>query len=243
MSEEKEVVEGGVLVWGNENAPEMDTLRAAIKNFYGGRRPGCLTRLQVAVRFRWKRCGWVRGYFGGLESGGLVHSEMHTGLSAAVRGEEMAAAGLRARVAGICGGFHRGQDQEAEGRHRSRISPTVKQIQLLALPDADLAWHVRAWGRGCWNGHGRTWRRATRWWMASRRWPTCGRDARDPQTTGRIPLLKTLWLGKKKGKRTALLPVPNSRRLGGKFQTATRSGLRATAPHGGRKRVSCNAGR
>src|ERR1035441_1117697 len=28
------------------------------------------------------------------------------------------------------------------------------------------------------------------------------------QTTGRIPLLKTFWLCKKKGKSTALLPVP-----------------------------------
>jgi len=25
-----------VLVWGNENAPAMDTLRATIKEFYGG---------------------------------------------------------------------------------------------------------------------------------------------------------------------------------------------------------------
>ena len=31
ISEEKEMVEGGVLVWGNENVAEMDTLRAAIK--------------------------------------------------------------------------------------------------------------------------------------------------------------------------------------------------------------------
>src|SRR5713101_7378156 len=29
VSEEKEVVEGGVLAWGNENAPAMDSLRAA----------------------------------------------------------------------------------------------------------------------------------------------------------------------------------------------------------------------
>ena len=42
VSEEKEVVEGGVLVWGNENAPAMDTLRAAIKTFYGGNAPKVL---------------------------------------------------------------------------------------------------------------------------------------------------------------------------------------------------------
>ena len=42
VSEEKETVEGGVLVWGNENAAEMDTLRAAIKKFYGGNAPKVL---------------------------------------------------------------------------------------------------------------------------------------------------------------------------------------------------------
>src|SRR5665213_3719068 len=42
VSEEKKVVEGGVLVWGNENAPAMDTLRAAIKKFYGGTAPKVL---------------------------------------------------------------------------------------------------------------------------------------------------------------------------------------------------------
>src|SRR5664280_2026501 len=42
ISEEKETVEGGVLVWGNENAPEMDTLRTAIRDFYGGNAPKVL---------------------------------------------------------------------------------------------------------------------------------------------------------------------------------------------------------
>src|SRR2546428_548699 len=42
VSEEKEFVEGGVLVWGNENAPEMDTLRAAIRKFYDGKAPKVL---------------------------------------------------------------------------------------------------------------------------------------------------------------------------------------------------------
>src|SRR6266478_8110472 len=42
ISEEKEVVEGGVLAWGNENDPAMDTLRAAIKSFYDGKAPKVL---------------------------------------------------------------------------------------------------------------------------------------------------------------------------------------------------------
>src|SRR6266702_3667791 len=42
VSEEKEVVEGGVLVWGNENAPAMAMLRAVIRKFYDGEAPKLL---------------------------------------------------------------------------------------------------------------------------------------------------------------------------------------------------------
>src|SRR5258708_7286058 len=34
--EDKEVVEDGVLAWGQETAPEMDTLRKMIRDFHGG---------------------------------------------------------------------------------------------------------------------------------------------------------------------------------------------------------------
>ncbi len=36
------MVEGGVLAWGNESAPAMDALRAAIKKFYDGHPPKVL---------------------------------------------------------------------------------------------------------------------------------------------------------------------------------------------------------
>ena len=84
-----------------------------------------------------------------------------------------------------------------------------KQIQLLALEDADLAWHVRAWGR--WVLERARQDLAARYPMVDGE-PTVAylwaRNARDPQTTGRIPLLKTFWLRRKKGRRAALLPIP-----------------------------------
>ena len=90
--------------------------------------------------------------------------------------------------------------------------PLDNDVQVGAfnsLPDADLAWQVRAWGR----------------WVMERarqdlaaRYPTVNdqptvaylwaRTARDPRTGGRIPLLKTFWLCRKRGNRTALLPIP-----------------------------------
>ena len=80
---------------------------------------------------------------------------------------------------------------------------------MLKLPKADLAWHVRAWGR----------------WVLEQakadlaaRYPTINneptvaylwaRTGRDKMTISRIPLLKTFWLNKKSGKRAAILPVP-----------------------------------
>src|SRR5580658_4037576 len=40
--EEKEVVEGGVLAWGQENAPAMDDFRKLIREFCGGKAPKVL---------------------------------------------------------------------------------------------------------------------------------------------------------------------------------------------------------
>src|ERR1022692_4685311 len=78
------------------------------------------------------------------------------------------------------------------------------QFGLAAAPDADLSWQVRAWGR----------------WVLERakadlstKYPVIdgeptvaylsARTARDKVTAGRIPLLKSFWLCKKKGQRVA----------------------------------------
>jgi adenine-specific DNA methylase len=104
--------------------------------------------------------------------------------------------------------FLAGKVKKRKGDQKAHFTDP-QQRQLLPLPDADLAWHVRAWGR----------------WVLERarqelaaRYPAVdgeptvaylwARTVRDPQTTGRIPLLKTFWLRKKKGRRAALLPIP-----------------------------------
>ena len=42
MTEEKEVVEGGVLAWGQENGPAMADFRAMIREYYGDKAPKVL---------------------------------------------------------------------------------------------------------------------------------------------------------------------------------------------------------
>ena len=92
------------------------------------------------------------------------------------------------------------------------------QLALMALPDASLAWHVRAWGR----------------WVLERvradlaaRYPVAdgeptvaflwARTAREKSGVGRVPLLKTFWLRNDAGKRAALLPIPNADRSAVQF--------------------------
>jgi adenine-specific DNA methylase len=93
------------------------------------------------------------------------------------------------------------------------------QLALTSLPDADIGWQVRAWGR----------------WVLERakadltaRYPKINgqqtvaylwaRTARDKTNAGRIPLLKTFWLSKTPGRKAALLPIPNADRSAVTFQ-------------------------
>jgi hypothetical protein len=51
------------------------------------------------------------------------------------------------------------------------------------------------------------------------------RTARDIQTGGRIPILKTFMLCRKKGKRIALLPVPDTAKQAATFKLLTEENL------------------
>jgi len=240
VSEEKEVVEGGVLAWGNENAVEMDTLRAAIREFYGGEAPKVLDPFAGggAIPLEAMRLGcevtsadlnpvaWF------IQKCTLDYPQRFAGkkwpLPDFVRDwpdfvEDFLAGKVKKRKGEQKPHFTdpqqlflsspRNTPNTLKGEQGDSVS---RPFACLAgnksvgdLPDADLAWHVRAWGR----------------WVLERarqelaaRYPTAdgeptvaylwARTARDPQTTGRVPLLKTFWLCKKKGKRAALLPVP-----------------------------------
>ncbi|MEI6781611.1 MAG: DUF1156 domain-containing protein [Verrucomicrobiota bacterium] len=242
VSEEKEIVEGGVLVWGNENAPEMDTLRAAIKEFYGGNAPKVLDPFAGggAIPLEAMRLGcevtsadlnpvaWF------IQKCTLDYPQRFAGkkwpLPDFVRDwpdfvEDFIAGKIKKRKGDQKPHFtdarqlflakqqepanHTNHTNEEKAKDSCGFVKFVGNKTVGDLPDADLAWQVRAWGR----------------WVLERarqdlaaRYPTVdgeptvaylwARTARDPQTTGRIPLLKTFWLCKKKGKRTALLPVP-----------------------------------
>ncbi|MCI0539270.1 MAG: DUF1156 domain-containing protein [Verrucomicrobiales bacterium] len=228
VSEEKEVVEGGVLVWGNENAPAMDTLRAAIKEFYDGNAPKVLDPFAGggAIPLEAMRLG-CEVTSADLNPVAWFIQKCTLDYPQRFAGKKWPLPDFVREWPDFVEDFIAGKIKKRKGDKKPHFSDEkqysfdnpAKPIQgndssihsdaLTALPDADLAWHVRAWGR----------------WVLERsrqelaaRYPTVdgeptvaylwARTARDPQTTGRIPLLKTFWLCKKKGKRTALLPTP-----------------------------------
>lgn len=209
VSEEKEVVEGGVLAWGNENAAAMDNLRAAIREFCGGETPKVLDPFAGggAIPLEAMRLG-CDVTSADLNPVAWFIQKCTLDYPQRFAGKKWPLPDFVRDWPDFIEDFLAGKVKKRKGEQKPHFTDP-QQRQLLPLPDADLAWHVRAWGR----------------WVLERarqelaaRYPTVdgeptvaylwARTARDPETTGRIPLLKTLWLCTKKGKRTALLPVP-----------------------------------
>lgn len=209
VSEEKETVEGGVLAWGNENAPAMDALRARIREFYGGDAPKVLDPFAGggAIPLEAMRLG-CDVTSADLNPVAWFIQKCTLDYPQRFAGKKWPLPEFVREWPDFVEDFLSGKIKKRKGDQKHHFTDP-KQWQLLPLPDADLAWHVRAWGR---------WVLERARQELSSRYPTVdgeptvaylwARTARDPQTTGRIPLLKTFWLCKKKGKRTALLPVP-----------------------------------
>ena len=219
ISEEKETVEGGVLVWGNENDPAMDTLRAAIKDFYDGNAPNVLDPFAGggAIPLEAMRLGCAVTS-ADLNPVAWFIQKCTLDYPQRFAGRKWPLPGFVREWPDFVEDFIAGKVKKRRGQQKPHFSDP-KQIQLLALQDADLAWQVRAWGR---------WVLERARQELARRYPTIGgeqtvaylwaRTGRDPQTTGRIPLLKTFWLCPKKGKRAALLPIPLANGTGVTFK-------------------------
>ncbi|HEY5505678.1 MAG TPA: DUF1156 domain-containing protein, partial [Sedimentisphaerales bacterium] len=229
VSEEKDVVKGGVLAWGNENEPAMDTLRAAIKKFCGGNAPKVLDPFAGggAIPLEAMRLGcevtsadlnpvaWF------IQKCTLEYPQQFAGKKWPLPDfvhdwpdfvEDYIVGKIKKRRGDKKPHFTDAVNRELHEAATDAQAPSEKasaDFKKVALPDADLAWHVRAWGR----------------WVLERARQDLGkrysimdgeptvaylwaRTARDPQTAGRIPLLKSFLLSKSKGKRVALLPVP-----------------------------------
>jgi adenine-specific DNA methylase len=217
--EEKEVVEGGVLAWGNENAPAMAEFREMIREFYGGEAPKVLDPFAGggAIPLEAMRLG-CEVTASDLNPVAWLILKCTLDYPQQFAGKKWPLPDFVREWPDFVEDFLAGKVKKRKGNRKIHFSDP-KQLQLIDLPEADLAWQVRAWGR----------------WVLERaradlapRYPVINgeptvaylwaRTARDKTTLGRIPLLKTFWLRRKKGRRAALLAIPNPDKSGVTFR-------------------------
>lgn len=213
--EDKEVVEGGVLAWGQEDEKVLEELRAEIRQFHGGRAPSVLDPFAGggAIPLEAMRLGCAVTA-SDINPVAWLILKATLEYPHAFAGKRWPLPDFVRNWPDFIEDFLAGKVKKRKRGQKSHFSDP-QQLQLMQLPDADLAWHVRAWGR----------------WVLERcradladSYPVIkgeptvaylwARTARDKITLGRIPLLKTFWLSRKKGRRVAVLPVPKEDKSG-----------------------------
>lgn len=212
--EDKQVVEGGVLAWGQEDEESMEELRKEIASFYGNEMPSVLDPFAGggAIPLEAMRLGCT-ATASDLNPVAWFILKCTLDYPQQFAGKTWPLPSFVRDWPDFLEDFLAGKVKRRRGDKKSHFSDP-KQLALMELPDADLAWHVRAWGR--WVLERSRANLASRYPVISGEHTVAylwARTARDKVSTGRIPLLKSFWLCRKKGRRVALLPVPRADRL------------------------------
>ncbi len=230
FEETKEVVTGGVLVWGQENAPEMKEFRHLIREACGGHAPKVIDPFAGggAIPLEAMRLGCevtaadINPVAWFIQKCTLEYSQRFAG-------KKWPLPDFVKEWPDFIEDFRTGKVKKRSGSKKPHFSDP-QQTNFLELPTADLTWHVRAWGR---------WVRERARQDLAARYPTINgeptvaylwaRTARDKQTAGQIPLLKTFWICKKAGRRVALLPLPREDKKGVRYHLLTEDALKQPA--------------
>ena len=202
-------VEGGLLAWNVEDNEDMQALRAQIRAATGGEAPRVFDPFAgggaIPLEAMWLGCdvsasdlnpvAWL------LLKGTLEYPQRYAD-------KTWPLPDFVKDWADFLEDFHTG-GKARRGRKGHFTDPL--QGAFPEMLQGDLRWHIRAWGRWVLE-------RATadlaKYYPVLKGEPTVAylwaRTVRDVQTEGRIPILKTFMLARKKGKRMALLPVPDN---------------------------------
>ena len=240
VAEKKDVLEGGILAWGNESDEAMDDFRDAIRAEFPDGAPRVLDPFAGggAIPLEAMRLG-CRVTASDLNPVAWFILKCTLDYPQRFAGKKWPLPEFARQWPDFIEDFLGGKVKKRKGAKRahftdshqpqldpSKISPNAEAASEKTsacfdstLNDATLAWHVRAWGR----------------WVLERaradlapRYPEHSgeptvaylhaRTARDKVSLARIPLLKTFWLCKKAGRRAALMPVPLPDRSGVEFR-------------------------
>ncbi|HEY8899226.1 MAG TPA: DUF1156 domain-containing protein [Chthoniobacterales bacterium] len=210
LVEEKEVVKGGVLAWGQENASAMDDFRKLVREFYGGKAPRVLDPFAGggAIPLEAMRLG-CQVTASDLNPVAWFILKCTLDYPQRFAGKTWPLPDFVKEWPDFVEDFQAGKVKKRKGGRKPHFTDD-KQLEMLDLPEANLAWHVRAWGR--WVLERARQELASRYPVINGEpavaylWARTARDKSEP--FARIPLLKTFWLCKKRGRRSALIPVP-----------------------------------
>jgi adenine-specific DNA methylase len=208
--EEKPTVRGGVLAWNMDDSEILEGMRLAIRKAHGDKVPQVFDPFAgggaIPLEAMWLGChasasdlnpvAWL------LLKGTLEYPRKYAGkkwpLPAFVR-----------EWGDFLEDFHNGGRRRRRAPKQHFTDPLQSAFKEMLA--GDLRWQVQAWGQWV---LGRARVELARYYPVVNGEPTVAylwaRTARDIQTEGRIPILKTFMICRKKGQRVALLPVPDT---------------------------------
>jgi len=225
--EDKLVVEDGVLAWGREDSEALHELALEIRAHFGGRPPKILDPFSGggAIPLEAMRLG---AEVTASDLNPVAWFLLKTTLDCPNRlaGRKLSLPDFVKDWPDFLDDFAIGKSKKRRSHKNTHFSDPA-QRQLIEVPPADLSWQVRAWGR---------WVQERAAAELSYRYPTVNseptvayfwaRTARDKATSGVIPLLKTFWVCNKRGRRSALLPLPKEDNSGVCFKLLSEEDLR-----------------
>ncbi|MDI6858018.1 MAG: DUF1156 domain-containing protein [Dehalococcoidia bacterium] len=212
----KEETVGGILHWGRENGPDLEFFREEIRKVYG-RPPRVLDPFAGggAIPLEAMRLGCeataidINPVAWFILKCTLEYPQRLAGQTRPLPKFALESPEFMAEYLKQTGRAKKGRGRRDEGQ----------QAQMLEPPEADLAWHVRAWGHWVLQ---RARADLERFYPTVEGKPTVAylwaRTVTCKNCRATLPLLKTLWLCRKEKKRVRLKLVPRTDRSGVDFE-------------------------
>jgi putative DNA methylase len=145
--EDKQVVEGGILAWGQEDDKLVNELREEVRRFYGGNAPKLLDPFAGggAIPFEAMRLG-CEVTASDLSPVAWFILKCTLEYPQRFAEKKWPLPDFVREWPDFVEDFLTGKVKKRKANRKSHFSDP-RQLALTELPAADLAWHVRAWGR------------------------------------------------------------------------------------------------
>src|SRR3990170_4016803 len=219
--EYKEETVGGILHWGRESGPDLDWFRQEIRKAHGGRAPKILDPFAGggAIPLEAMRLG-CEVTAGDINPVAWFILKCTLEYPQGIAGQNRPLPRFALDSPDFMRDYFKGTGKYTKKQLDGKLSEF--QTRLREPPEADLAWHVRAWGLWVLQ---RARKDLEKYYPTVDRKPTVAylwaRTVTCKNCRATIPLLKTRWLCRKDNKRDLLKMEPNKDRTGVVFGRQT----------------------